>query len=142
VTRSFTALGVDVADAVVFVVGHFLAVLLSSAVWLALGALFAAVAPIPGGVGPEVLATVVWLAIIVTGPAVVVARVLRAPIRTRLTDRPSVVLVPPLLLLGVVLAVVVETAATPRQCWRSSWRRSSWSAVSSTSTHSTSASGR
>jgi|GEM_PF-3255027 len=113
VTRSFTALGVDVADATVFVVGHFLAVLLSSAVWLALGALFGVVAPVPGGVGPAPLATVVWLAIIVTGPAVVVARVLRAPIRTRLTDRPTVVLVPPLVLLGAVLAVVVETAATP-----------------------------
>ncbi|SFR84978.1 hypothetical protein SAMN05216559_0011 [Halomicrobium zhouii] len=113
VTRSFTALAVDVADAVVFVVGHFLAVLLSSAVWLALGAVFAAVAPVPGGVGPETLATVVWLAIVVTGPAVVVARVLRAPIRMRLTDRPVVVLVPPVLLLGAVFAVVVETAATP-----------------------------
>jgi hypothetical protein len=112
VTRSVSALAIDVADAVVFAFGHVLAVLLSSAVWLALGALFAAVAPIPGGVAPEALATVVWLALVVVGPAVVVARVLRAPIRSRLTDRPVVVLVPPLGLLGATAGAVAETGAT------------------------------
>ena len=113
VARSVSALAIDVADAAVFVVGHVLAVLLSSAVWLALGALFAAVLPAVGGtvrlpavVTADALATLVWLALVVVGPAVVVARVLRAPVHARLTDRPVVVLVPPLVFLGVVFGVV------------------------------------
>lgn len=119
VTRSTSTLAIDVVEAAVFVVGHFLAVLLSSAVWLALGALFAAVlpaiegvVPLPDGLTAEAFATVVWLALVVVGPAVVVARVLRAPVHPRLTDHPIVVLTPPILLLGATLAVVVETGAT------------------------------
>lgn len=119
VTRSTSTLAIDVVEAAVFVVGHFLAVLLSSAVWLALGALFAAVlpavdgaVPLPDGVTAEALATIVWLALVVVGPAVVVARVLRTPVHTRLTDRPTVLLVPPVLLLGAILAIVAETGAT------------------------------
>ena len=124
VTRSTSTLAIDVLDAAVFVVGHFLAVLLSSAVWLALGALFAAVlpaisgaVPLPDGVTAEVAATLVWLAIVVVGPPVVVARVLYAPVHARLTDHPIVVLVPPILLLGVAAEAAIsrwEEGSIPR----------------------------
>lgn len=112
VTRSFATLAIDVAEAAVFVVGHFLAVLLSSAVWLGLGALFEAVLPTPvAGVSAAALATVIWLALIVVGPAVVVARAFRSPIGARLTDQPIVVLLPPILLLGALVALLSKTGA-------------------------------